>query len=326
MQTSEKKGKGHGHPWIVGVAGIVVAVVISIHLPQLKVLSNMVFLFALAHVIVGCTLLISAYFISPPRLKYLLFEKRQLRKLEGKYYFGWSYGWMNMFWMIGTVFLMGTVWVYCYDHTLVWFSLILFLIALNLFAGNYLLRTSKKNEYMTLPFVDLFRTDSDLILDAGCGAGRTTLELAKVMKKGKIVAYDRFDADYIENGGQSLLERNLKIAGIRDRVEIKKGDITAIPDNDDTFDSAISSYMMDHLGNYKLDGLKEINRVLKPGGKFLLIVFVPGVATFSVFNLFCFSLTSRKGWRQLFGQSNFSLIEEGVINTGIYFLIEKPAQ
>jgi ubiquinone/menaquinone biosynthesis C-methylase UbiE len=179
---------------------------------------------------------------------------------------------------------------------------------------------------MTLPFVDLFRTDSDLILDAGCGAGRTTLELAKVMKKGKIVAYDRFDADYIENGGQSLLERNLKIAGIRDRVEIKKGDITAIPDKGDTFDSAISSYMMDHLGKYKLDGLKEINRVLKSGGKFLLIVFVPGVATFSVFNLFCFSLTSRKGWRQLFGQSNFKLIEEGAINTGIYFLIEKPVQ
>lgn len=248
----------------------------------------------------------------------------QTSEKKGKYYFGWSYGWMNMFWMIGTVFLMGTVWVYCYDQTLVWLSLILFLIALNLFVGNYILRTSKKNEYMTLPFVDLFRTDSDLILDAGCGAGRTTLELAKVMKNSKIVAYDRFDADYIENGGQSLLERNLKIAGIRDRVEIKKGDITAIPDKGDTFDSAISSYMMDHLGKYKLDGLKEINRVLKPGGKFLLIVFVPGVATFSVFNLFCFSLTSRKGWRRLFGQSNFRLIEEGVINTGIYFLIEKP--
>ena len=182
MQTSEKKGKGHGHPWIVGVAGIVVAVVISIHLPQLKVLSNMVFLFALAHVIVGCTLLISAYFISPPRLKYLLFEKRQLRKLEGKYYFGWSYGWMNMFWMIGTVFLMGTVWVYCYDHTLVWLSLILFLIALNLFAGNYILRMSKKNEYMTLPYVDLFRTDSDLILGSAwaIGMNQTTIRPASV--------------------------------------------------------------------------------------------------------------------------------------------------
>ena len=144
------------------------------------------------------------------------------------------------------------------------------------------------------------------------------------MKNGKIVAYDRFDSDYIENGGQTLLERNLKIAGIQDKVEIKKGDITEISYNAETFDSAISSYMMDHLGKYKLDGLKDINRVLKPGGKFLLIVFVPGVATFSVFNFFCLSLTSRKVWRKLFEHSNFILKEEGAINTGIYFLVEKP--
>lgn len=324
MKTTEKKGKGHGHPWIVGIVGILVAIMIYIHLPKLKVLSSMVFLFALAHIIIACTILISAYFISPQKLKYILFEKRLIRKLEGKYYFGWTYGWMNMFWLIGTVFLMATVWVYFYDPALVWLSLILFLISLNLFVGNYMLRTSKKNEYMTLPFVDLFRTNSDLILDAGCGSGRTTLELAKVMKNGKIVSYDRFDSDYIENGGQTLLERNLKIAGFQDKVEIKKGDITEISYNSETFDSAISSYMMDHLGKYKLDGLKEINRVLKPGGKFLLIVFVPGVATFSVFNLFCLSLTSRKGWRKLFEQSNFILKEEGAINTGIYFLIEKP--
>ena len=144
------------------------------------------------------------------------------------------------------------------------------------------------------------------------------------MKDSRIVAFDRFDSDYIENGGQTLLERNLKIAGIQDKVDIKKGDITDISYEPNTFDSAISSYMMDHLGRYKLDGLKEINRVLKPGGKFLLIVFVPGAATFSVFNLFCLSLTSRKGWRKLFGQSNFVLKAEGAINTGIYFLIEKP--
>ena len=324
MKTSEKKGKGHGHPWIVGVAGLVVAIMIYIHLPKLQVLSSMVFLFALAHMIIALTVLISAYFISPQKLKYVLFEKRMLKKMEGKFYFGWSYGWMNMFWLLVVVFLMASVWVYFYNPALVWLSLILFMVSLNLFAGNYMLRTSKKNEYMTLPFVDLFRTDRDLILDAGCGSGRTTLELSKVMKESKIVAYDLFDADYIENGGQVLLERNLKIADIQDRVEMKKGDITAISYDTNTFDSAISSYMMDHLGKYKLDGLKEINRVLKPGSKFLLIVFVPGVATFSVFNLFCLSLTSRKGWRKLFELSNFLLKEEGAINTGIYFLIEKP--
>jgi SAM-dependent methyltransferase len=324
MKTTEKKGKGHGHPWIVGVAGLVVAIMIYIHLPKLQVLSSMIFLFALAHIIIACTVLISAYFISPQKLKYVLFEKRMMKKMEGKFYFGWSYGWMNMFWLIGTVFLMATVWVYYYNPSLLWLALILFLASLNLFAGNYMLRTSKKNEYMTLPFVDLFRSDSDHILDAGCGSGRTTLELSKVMKKSKIVAYDRFDSDYIENGGEALLERNLKIAGIQDRVEMRKGDITAISYDDNTFDSAISSYMMDHLGKYKLDGLKEINRVLKPGGRFLLIVFVPGLATFSVFNLFCLSLTSVKGWRELFGLSNFTIKAEGVINTGVYFLVEKP--
>ena len=324
MKTTEKKGKGHGHPWIMGVVGIIVAVMIYIHLPQLKVFSGMVFLFALAHIIIACTLLISAYFISPEKLKYNLFEKRKMRKLEGKLYFGWSYGWMNIYWLIGSVFLMATIWVYYYNPNLVWLSLIFFLISLNLFAGNYMLRKSKRDAYMTLPFVGLFAGDNDLILDAGCGSGRTTLELSKVMKNRHIVAFDRFDSDYIESGGKALLERNVKIAGIQDRVEIKQGDITDISFATATFDAAISSYMMDHLGKYKLDGLKEINRVLKPGGKFLLIVFVPSAATFSVFNLFCLSLTSPKGWRKLFQQSNFNIKEEGVINTGVYFLVEKP--
>lgn len=324
MKNSEKKGKGHGHPWIVGVLGLAVAVAIYIHLPMLKGVSAFVFLFALGHLILAGTVLISAYIISPQKLKYILFEKRLMRRMEGKYYFGWSFGWMNMFWLGGSVFLMATVWVYVFNPSLVWLSFLLFLITLNLFAGNYMLRSSKKDDYMTLPFVDLLKTDRDLILDAGCGSGRTTLQLSKVMKNSRIVAYDRFDSDYIENGGRTLLERNLKIAGIQNRVDIRQGDITAISFDAGTFDSAISSYMMDHLGKYKLDGLKEINRVLKPGGRFLLIVFVPGVATFSVFNLFCLTLTSRKGWRKLFEQSNFVLKEEGTINTGVYFLIEKP--
>lgn len=55
MKTTEKKGKGHGHPWIVGIAGFLVAMMIYIHLPQLKVLSSMVFLFALAHIITNAT-------------------------------------------------------------------------------------------------------------------------------------------------------------------------------------------------------------------------------------------------------------------------------
>jgi len=321
-----KKGKGHGHPWVVGIAGIIVAVMLYIHLPKLGVVSGAVLLFALAHLVIAIVVMISAYLISPQKLKYILFEKRKLKKMEGKYYFGWSFGWMNMFWMAALVFTISSVWVYIYDPMLIWLSLILFLISLNLWAGNFTLRASKKQDYMTLPFVDLFVAGNSNVLDAGCGSGRTTLGLSKVMKSGTITALDRFDSDYIENGGKSLLERNLIIAGISDRVQICRGDVTEMEFKDNSFDAAISSFMVDHLGKYKLDALKEINRTMKPGSRFLLIVFVPSYATFSVFNVMCFSLTSRKGWRKFFEQSNFKLKEEGIINSAVYFLIEKPLE
>ena len=176
---------------------------------------------------------------------------------------------------------------------------------------------------MTLPMVDLMANPEGNVLDVGCGSGRTTLELAKVMQKIRITALDRFDSDYIENGGRALFERNIRIAGIENRVEILPCDVTEIPSANDTYDAAISTYMMDHLGKNKLVALKETYRVLKPGSRFLLVVFVPGWATFSVFNLACLSLTNEKGWKKLFGQSGFELKAEGVINAGVYFLIEK---
>jgi ubiquinone/menaquinone biosynthesis C-methylase UbiE len=325
METKNKKGKGHGNPWIVGVLGIILAIALYLHLPQLKVVSGAVLLFSLAHLVIGGLILVSAYLVSPQKLIYLLFEKRRIQKMEGKYYFGWSFGWMNLFWITASIFMMAAIMVYLINPQLIWFSLILFLISLNLWAGNFTLRASKNQDYMTLPLVDLVASGDQTVLDAGCGSGRTTLALSKVLKTAKIKALDRFDSDYIENGGKALLERNLKIAGILDNVEICQGDVTAMEFKDNSFDFAISCFMMDHLGKNKLDALREVNRVLKPGSRFLLIVFVPSYATFSVFNVLCFTLTSRKGWRYLFKQSNFSLKEEGVINSAIYFLIEKPS-
>jgi ubiquinone/menaquinone biosynthesis C-methylase UbiE len=325
MKTTNKKGKGHGHPWIAGIAGIIIALALYIHLPKLKIISGAVMLFALAHLIIAGLVIISAYLISPQKLIYSLFEKRKLYKLEGEYYFGWAFGWMNLFWMMASVFLIAAVWVYLFNSQLIWLSLILFLISLNLWAGNSVLRVSNSQDYMTIPFVDLFSSKNEMVLDAGCGSGRTTLGLSKVMKTGRIVSLDRFDSDYIEDGGKALLERNLRIAGMSDRVEICQGDVTEMEFNDNSFDAVISSFMLDHLGKYKLDALKEINRVLKPGSRFLLIVFVPNYATFSVFNILCFTLTSREGWRKFFKQSNFTLKDEGIINSAVYFLIEKPA-
>jgi tRNA G46 methylase TrmB len=43
-------------------------------------------------------------------------------------------------------------------------------------------RSFTTTDNLTLPFVDLFSSDKDLIIDAGCGFGRTMVELSKVSK------------------------------------------------------------------------------------------------------------------------------------------------
>ena len=178
---------------------------------------------------------------------------------------------------------------------------------------------------LVLPFVNLFASDHDLILDAGCGHGRTSIAISKVAGGGKIVALDRFDASYIENGGKTLLETNLKTANITDRIQIVQGDVTNLKFDDNTFDTLVSSYMMDHLGEKKMSALQELNRVLKPGGKFLLVVIVRNYATFAIASfLSLVAMGTKESWRDLFRRTNFTLLEEGDINGGAYFLIQKP--
>ena len=135
-----------------------------------------------------------------------------------------------------------------------------------------------------------------------------------------------FDSDYIDGGGNTLLEKNLKLTGLTEQVEIRQGDITATDFEDNTFDAAVSSYMIDHLGDQKLNALKEINRILKPAGSLLMIVLTPTLGSFAILNVLSFGLTTKKKWRKLFAEANFTCVEEGEVNGGTCFLIEKQVE
>jgi SAM-dependent methyltransferase len=203
-------------------------------------------------------------------------------------------------------------------------SLPIILLSANLFIGGLVARKVISADYMTLPLVDLFSSSDDLVLDAGCGAGRVTIELGKVLKNGQIVALDLFDPKVDSmSGGKDLLEKNLEIAGISNSVRIVQGDVTNLEFEDNNFDSAVSALLLNNLGPAKLFGLKELFRVLKPGGKLLVIVPVPGIHTFAVMSVFSLLMTSSKEWISLFDQAGFRLLEEGDINFGKYFLLEK---
>jgi len=243
---------------------------------------------------------------------------------ENGYDFGWSWGAMNghrltAIALLAAAFGLQLLWPALWPA---WFAVAL--VGVNCFIGGLLLRTSKRPDFASLPLVDLLRSDEDLVLDAGCGGGRTAIALSKVLKGGHVVALDRFDAAYIDGGGRALLERNLLIAGLAERVRIERGDLTAIPFPDGRFDSAVSAHVIDHMKRHKRAGLAEIFRVLKPGGRFLMVVWTPGLATFALANVFCLLLTTEAGWRALAADVGFSLRDEGTFNGMWFAVLEKP--
>jgi SAM-dependent methyltransferase len=319
-----KAKAAHSHGWVVGILGLAVGITLAVGFPRLRAVAGVVLLVALFRLVGIAVVFGSVCSFAPAQFGRMMERLRKRAPDEKGYAFGWSWGAMNGPWLAAAAFLtvafglqLELPWLWP-----AWFAVTL--LGVTFFIGGLLLRTSKRPDFASLPLVDLLRSDQDLVLDAGCGGGRTTLALSKVLKNGRIVALDRFDAYYIDGGGRALLERNLRIAGLTDRVQIEKGDLTALLFPDAHFDSAVSAHVIDHLGEQKKAGLAEILRVLKPGGRFLMVVWVPGWATFSLANVFCLLLTSKAGWRKLAAAVGFSIRDEGTFNGMWFAVLERP--
>ena len=311
-----------GHSKMMAIIGIIASVLILVLMPQLKWVAGLTLGVVLIHIAILLVLSLSVAVVLPEKMKLRLKRAFHKNKNNQKIDAGWSLGWLNGFWVVSVVFLASAVHLYVSFPALQLPAFFLFLLSINFFIGNLIVRSPKNNSYLTLPWVKLFDDDKARILDAGCGAGRTTIALSRIFQ-GRITAFDLFNAGYIEGGGDSLLERNLKLKGISGQVEIVQGDITNTGFRDGTFEAVVSSYMIDHLGDQKLNALNEINRILRPGGRMLMIVLTPALSSFALLNVLSFMLTSKKQWKKLFVKTEFRLVEEGEVNGGTYFLIEK---
>jgi len=105
------------------------------------------------------------------------------------------------------------------------------------------------------------------VLDVGCGTG--TLAIAMKPRVGAGGEVHGIDAspEMIEVAREKSAKAG---AGIDFRVAL----IEAIPFPDATFDLVTSSLMLHHLPDaLKVKGLREIRRVLKQGGRFVLMDF-----------------------------------------------------
>jgi len=311
-----------GHSRIVAVAGILISILILILIPSFKWLSGLLLGIVLLHLAMILLLTFSTFVILPEKIKNKIAEKLGTKRKKSTFDYGWSQTWLNAYWVAGTILFLFSVLCYYYFPQIPVLAFLIFIFSILMFLGSSVIRASKNTDQLTLPYVNFFGKDATKILDAGCGAGRTTISLASIYD-GTITALDRFDSDYIEGGGNTKLERNIELAGIVGRVKIVKADITQTSFAENTFDAAISTYMIDHLGSLKLKCLQEINRVLKPGCRLLMIVIVPNITSFAIANIFCLFLSSKKRWRKLISQAGFKLTQDGDINGAAYFLVEK---
>lgn len=323
MSTNESGKHKHGHMAWVGFAGVAAGAALMIYVPSLKPISNVLFLFAGFHLVGLAVLLTSLYVMGGRKL-----GKRfaSMRGSTGTQFdFGWAPAWTYGPWIAALIFAAIAVVLQVAAPAYWPAAMALTLLAATSFAGGLVTRSAGRYEEAILPAVDLLSGDDGLVLDAGCGAGRTSVAIGRAFKRSRIVALDRFDSDYIENGGRLLLERNLQLAGLAARVRIESGDLTALPFEDQSFDAMVSAHAIDHLGPQKELGLREGLRVLKPGGRLLLIVWVPGWTMFSVANVLSFSLSPKSAWRRMATNAGFALSDEGSFN-GIWFALLKKSE
>lgn len=101
------------------------------------------------------------------------------------------------------------------------------------------------------------------VLDVGCGVGHWGRVLAPVFSKSaQVTGIDR------EEAWVATATEKAKALGLGDRYRYVRGDVGALPFDDDKFDLVTCQTVLIHLKDPKA-GLKEMLRVLKPGGMIL---------------------------------------------------------
>ena len=104
--------------------------------------------------------------------------------------------------------------------------------------------------------VDGFRGD---VLDLGTGTALIPIELCERFEDCRVMAVD-MAAHMLD-----LAKYNLEMASLTERIELSQVDAKGLDYDDDAFDAVISNSIVHHIPD-PIDCLREMQRILKPGG------------------------------------------------------------
>jgi len=118
------------------------------------------------------------------------------------------------------------------------------------------------------------------VLDVGCGNGFLLVEAAKRLTTGMATGIDIWLTDAGQQSGGAV-RHNARLEGVADRIEVQDADARSMPFADDTFDVVLSGLMLHHAGGGadRERVLREMVRVLKPGGRIVLYDMLPFITS-----------------------------------------------
>jgi ubiquinone/menaquinone biosynthesis C-methylase UbiE len=152
--------------------------------------------------------------------------------------------------------------------------------------------------------IDLTLDSDSLVLDAGSGTGIVTAGFYDA----KLKPQKTIDLDLSFNSLQVSREEFIKDKKINaDDIAPVQGNILDLPFADNTFDLVLSCGVLEYVS---LDnGLREISRVIKKGGKLVLIPIKPSIVGSVLEILYKFKTHPTEEY-QRFSQKYFNIIED----------------
>jgi len=113
---------------------------------------------------------------------------------------------------------------------------------------------------------ELADIDPKIILDVATGTADVAIMATRILKPAKIVGID------ISDGMLQLGRKKIEHLGLGNTIELLNGDSETIKFADNTFDAVTVAFGVRNFENLE-KGLTEIRRVLKPGGRLVVLEF-----------------------------------------------------
>jgi SAM-dependent methyltransferase len=186
---------------------------------------------------------------------------------------------------------------------------------------------------IALPTSQFLAAGRGRVLDAGAGSGRSSLMVLLARPAATVTALDIFGAEYgIGSNTPDRLLANARAAGAEGRLDVRVGDMRAMPFDAATFDGAVSAFAIDHLSRPDAERtFAEMARVLKPGGEFLLLVinqdaWIRTALPFFVHHGYFGGRAYPDRWRAQLEAAGLSVAEEGTQPGTLYFLAKNRPQ